>query len=307
MPDACHVGVCNSQSGQCEPQPGNNGQPCLDPNDLCTLNKTCAGGLCQGGQPMDCSYLDQGCQVGLCNSQNGLCTTQNAPNGTPCVDAMACTGGETCNWGGVCTGGTPITQCASGDGCCPPGCTSNGDTDCPVSQVVLGAVERGWWRDDGEHVAANDNTFTGYLSQTGFTHNSYFIFDLSGVSGTVVGAELWLEVEDYNSNDPSELLSVWDVSTPAATLEASGTGQVQIFTDLMSGTQYGSATFVQADEETVKTIVLDAQATIDINAALGSDWSVGLHDDTMAGTASQWIRFSAQSEPRIHYLVLTML
>ncbi|MBW2455489.1 MAG: hypothetical protein JRI68_13300, partial [Deltaproteobacteria bacterium] len=307
LPDVCHIGVCNPQSGQCEPVPGNNGASCTDPNDLCTINKTCAAGLCQGGQPKNCSYLDQGCQVGVCSTQTGQCTTQNAPNGTPCVDAMACTSGEACNWGGACTGGTPISQCVSGDGCCAPGCTSNSDTDCSPSQIVLAAVERGWWRDDGDHTSTNDNTFTGYFNGSGFTHNSYFIFDLSGVSGTVVGAELWLEVEDYNSADPNEQLSVWDVSTPAATLEASGSGQVQIFNDLMSGNQYGSSTFVVADEATVKTMGLNAQAVIDLNAALGTDFSVGLHNDTVTGTASQWIRFSSQTEPRIHYLVLTML
>jgi len=307
VPDVCHEAVCNPSNGQCELQPGNNGAPCVNPNAPCMVNQTCAGGVCQGGQPKNCSYLDQGCQVGVCNNQNGQCTTQNAPQGTPCQDSIACTTGETCSWGGVCTGGTYITQCISGDQCCPPGCTGNTDNDCGTSQIVLAAVERGWWRDDGDHTATNDNTLTGFFNGTGYTHNSYFIFDLSGVTGTVIAAELQLEVDDYTSPDPTETVSFWDVSTPAVTLEATGTGQTQIYNDLMSGHAYGSWPFQPSDEGTVVTIALDAQGVVDINAALGGFFSVGGHAATVSGGASQWVRFSMQAEPRIHYLVLTLL
>ena len=33
----------------------------------CTVNQTCVVGVCQGGTPMDCSHLTQGCFDGVCN------------------------------------------------------------------------------------------------------------------------------------------------------------------------------------------------------------------------------------------------
>ena len=129
VPDDCHVSVCNPQNGQCEPEPGNEGQVCVDVNDLCTVNKTCASGVCQGGDPKDCSQLTQGCLMGVCDVNTGQCVQQTVPNGGLCDDLDTCTVGEICT-GGTCGGGTPITQCAGGDFCCPSNCTPNNDPDC---------------------------------------------------------------------------------------------------------------------------------------------------------------------------------
>jgi hypothetical protein len=129
VPDDCHVAACNPTTGMCEAQPGNEGLSCVDPNDLCTLNKTCASGMCQGGTPKDCSGLTQGCVLGICDTTNGMCTTQTVTNGQPCDDLNACTNGELCQ-NGNCSGGTPVTTCTSNDGCCPSNCNPNNDIDC---------------------------------------------------------------------------------------------------------------------------------------------------------------------------------
>src|SRR5262245_48286447 len=62
--DNCHVAECNPMTGMCEEQPGNEGLPCIDQMDLCTVNKTCAGGMCVGGAPKDCTALTMGCVLG---------------------------------------------------------------------------------------------------------------------------------------------------------------------------------------------------------------------------------------------------
>jgi hypothetical protein len=153
VPNECHVPVCDSQTGNCVAVVGNEGQSCDDPNDLCTVNKTCASGVCQGGQPLDCSQLDQGCIVGACNVNTGQCVTQPAPNGTSCNDSDPCTSGETCA-NGSCTGGTSVTQCISGDYCCPNNCTTQTDTDCAIVELDIGPhattyanqnIARGYW------------------------------------------------------------------------------------------------------------------------------------------------------------------
>ena len=153
MPDDCHESVCNPQNGQCEPVPGNEGQPCTDANDLCTVNKTCASGVCQGGVAKDCSQLTQGCVLGVCDVNTGQCTTQNLNNGDPCDDLNPCTTGELCN-NGACSGGTPVTACQNGDQCCPSNCTPQNDTDCAIQTLDIGTFNhdyssssstRGYW------------------------------------------------------------------------------------------------------------------------------------------------------------------
>jgi len=127
----CHVAVCDSNDGQCKEQVGNEGGGCNDVNDLCTVSKTCVSGVCQGGQPMSCSHLTQGCVMGVCDVNNGQCTTQAAGQGQPCDDLNPCTSGETCN-NSVCGGGTPVVQCVQGDYCCPSNCNENNDPDCAI-------------------------------------------------------------------------------------------------------------------------------------------------------------------------------
>ena len=129
VPDECHVAVCDPGTGMCAAQVGNEGGPCTDPTDLCTVNKTCAAGMCQGGVPKDCSGLSIGCNIGVCDATSGMCVQQPVMNGDPCNDFDNCTTGDICQ-SGQCVGQGTITQCNNGDQCCPQGCNTNNDTDC---------------------------------------------------------------------------------------------------------------------------------------------------------------------------------
>ena len=153
MPDDCHVPQCNSQNGNCEPVVGNEGDPCEDPNELCTVNMTCAAGVCQGGSPKDCSQLTQGCLMGVCEDTTGNCVQVSVPNGGLCDDLNPCTNGEICQ-SGTCSGGLPVTQCINGDNCCPGTCTPTNDTDCAILTLNVGTFgsdysssmgTRGYW------------------------------------------------------------------------------------------------------------------------------------------------------------------
>jgi hypothetical protein len=129
VPDDCHVAECNPQNGQCEPVIGNEGGACSDVNDLCTVNKTCATGVCQGGDPKNCSHLTVDCNLGVCDTNTGQCGTQAVGNGQPCDDLDPCTTGETCS-NSTCINGTAVITCQGGDYCCPSNCTENNDLDC---------------------------------------------------------------------------------------------------------------------------------------------------------------------------------
>jgi len=121
VPNECFVSVCNPMNGMCEPEPGNDGGGCTDQSDLCTVNKTCSAGMCQGGVPKDCSGLTAGCNIGQCDTVTGQCMAMAVPNGGMCDDLNACTTGETCS-NGMCNGGTNTTACVDSDNCCPSGC-----------------------------------------------------------------------------------------------------------------------------------------------------------------------------------------
>jgi len=112
--DQCHVaGTCNPANGTCSNPNAPNGTACTDGN-ACTQADTCQTGMCTGGNPVVCMASDQCHVVGMCNPMSGVCTTPNAPNGTPCNDGSACTTADACQ-GGTCTGGASIvTEYTSG-------------------------------------------------------------------------------------------------------------------------------------------------------------------------------------------------
>ncbi len=189
VPDECHVPECNPQDGQCVAVAGNQGQPCNDPNDLCTVNQTCNAGLCQGGQPIDCSYLDQDCLEGACNVNTGQCTTQPVPNGSTCSDLNPCTAGETCQ-NGTCTGGSAVTQCQGGDYCCPSGCTVSNDADCAIVELDIGAHDS---------VFTNVNSPRGYFFQAPTTMTIYGL-RVPTAAGTAVQN---VQVVRFNNGPPA--------------------------------------------------------------------------------------------------------
>ena len=152
LDDQCNVGVCNEDTGVCEAQPINEGLGC-DDTDPCTENDTCSAGVC-AGTAVDCSSLDDQCNVGVCNEDTGVCEAQPINEGQACDDALFCTTGETCS-AGTCGGGSP-TDCSSLDDQCNVGvCNETADV-CEAQPA-------------NEGVACNDGLFctTGETCSTG--------------------------------------------------------------------------------------------------------------------------------------------
>ena len=97
----CTLGTCNPVSGICEAAPINEAGPC-DDSDLCTTGDVCVSGACTG-TAVDCSGLDDICNVGVCNATTGVCEAQPANQGGSCDDGDLCTTTDVCT-GGVCSG-----------------------------------------------------------------------------------------------------------------------------------------------------------------------------------------------------------
>ncbi|MEM3755335.1 MAG: S8 family peptidase [Candidatus Bathyarchaeia archaeon] len=119
----------------------------------CNGEEKCVNGFCQVGIPVDCSYLSDQCNEGICDESLNSCIAQPKPDGTPCEDGLFCTVSDTCQ-AGVCTSGKERDcsdsevctidkcneelktceniwpSCGLSDGCCGPECNSLNDQDC---------------------------------------------------------------------------------------------------------------------------------------------------------------------------------
>ncbi|MGB2984255.1 MAG: hypothetical protein WBE26_00085 [Phycisphaerae bacterium] len=102
--DQCNTASCDpaGAEGNCDTlTPVTDGTDC-DDSDRCTINDVCSAGSC-AGTPVDCSFLDDDCNVGVCNPVNGTCQAQTANEGDPCDDGFPCTENDICT-DGTCSG-----------------------------------------------------------------------------------------------------------------------------------------------------------------------------------------------------------
>lgn len=118
---------------------------------------------------------------------------------------------------------------------------------------------------------------------------NYHIFDLSGLTGTVTGAEIKFyhpgenggNSASYDSPDASETITFFDVDTDSSVF-ANQSDIAATFADLGTGDIYGTLT-ADASVNTVdatgtfQTISLNVAAIADIQAAIdgGGDWIIG--------------------------------
>ncbi|MGB0716931.1 MAG: hypothetical protein ACPGXK_13700, partial [Phycisphaerae bacterium] len=135
-PDCDDGNVCTTDS--CDPASGcqniNNTDSC-DDGDLCTSGDTCSGGSC-AGTPVDCSGLDDACNVGVCNVNNGSCEASPANEGGACDDGLQCTSDDTCS-GGMCMGSAiPGCMKCNVDSDCNDGNPCTSDT-CPSGVCIF--------------------------------------------------------------------------------------------------------------------------------------------------------------------------
>jgi hypothetical protein len=163
--DACCPAGCDAaRDTDCAPTCGN---AVVEPGETCDGDcpQACDDGLacttdlssglasrcdlaCSFMAITSCGLVPDGCCPNGCNSNNDGDCSPSCGNGTrergetcdppgtcptSCDDGSACTAdrltGSAATCSAVCTS-TPVTACASGDGCCPGGCNSLLDADC---------------------------------------------------------------------------------------------------------------------------------------------------------------------------------
>lgn len=153
--------------------------------------------------------------------------------------------------------------------------------------TALNAVGGGWFSHVGEHGEININYSLGG-GMDGYTRNNFFLFDRSGVSGTITSATLRIYNPGepaipgtpfgYTSSDPTETYALFDVSTSVADLRAgyaigSAIGQA-IFNELGSGQSYGTYAASLADNGHFVEINLNAAGLAALNAT-SDNFAVG--------------------------------
>jgi hypothetical protein len=161
-----------------------------------------------------------------------------------------------------------------------------------TTTVTLNASDSGYYTDNGNHTSLNSFVTVGFggtaCGSSDEEFRDFFVFDLSGVSDEVVAATLRVQVpgsgDGYESPDPSEDLSLFEVTTSVPTLTAGGLGMTAIYDDLGDGPAYGTRTFTAADETTIVDVALNAAGIAAINAAIGGDFALGGALTTLTST-----------------------
>lgn len=161
---------------------------------------------------------------------------------------------------------------------------------CFGSVITIPALLRGSVGSAGTWASGGSGTSTGnYLagSSGGLEGRSVFVFDLTGLAVPVSSASLQLQMNSntfaFASPDPSETYTIFDYLLDPSVLGAGDPG-VAVFTDLGSGTSFGSAVLSEADTGTLVIINLNASGISAINAHLGSLFALGGRETTFSGT-----------------------
>ena len=159
--------------------------------------------------------------------------------------------------------------------------------------LSLTTVHRGWYRGDGLNDPANPNYVTGVLgsSSNDPRYHSFFVFDLTQVTNLIVSAELQLQnpIFGYYTDDSSEILGIFDVTTPLSSL-TNGTGGTAAFNDLGSGVFYGAVTVDDSmNWGYTIPIELNASGLAAFNAARGGMIAVGGAVVTLDGHIDEYV------------------
>ena len=120
---------------------------------FCNGAETCQAGVCQAGTAIDCSALNDQCNVGVCDEASDSCVKQAANEGLICNDGLFCNVGETCQ-SGSCIGGS-ANSCSDGNSCTTDSCNE------VVDSCINTAVTDGTLCNDSQFCTVNDACTAG--------------------------------------------------------------------------------------------------------------------------------------------------
>jgi hypothetical protein len=212
----CTIDFCNETSDSCENIA--NDTSCSDGvacngQEYCDINSGC-----QPGTNIDCSYLDDQCNIGICTEPNGTCVQQPVNESLSCDDGLFCTMNDVCT-SGVCSGNP--RPCDDGIECTDNICNETSD-QCENPNLPNGTL-CGQWRNcsdigcygDFVRVYPDDghDTCDGLGNCIQYSCNMLFNYcsdsdPLDGINGWQCGAECDQDSDcnDYNETTLDECL-----------------------------------------------------------------------------------------------------
>jgi hypothetical protein len=158
------------------------------------------------------------------------------------------------------------------------------------SAFTPGVKNQGWWSPlpTGSNRDDNDNYFVGRSSPApGIEplHRNFFSFDLSSACQA---SSVTLQLTRFGQTGPLTY-ALYDVSTPAATLNANEGFSQTIFDDLGSGTLFGSFPVPEGQESDLLSFPLNASGVAAFNAARGGFFSIGGWSPDLTGTGPSYL------------------
>lgn len=129
--------------------------------------------------------------------------------------------------------------------------------------TALSNIDSGWYATGTGHDPSNQNYLAGTCCSNG-NHNSFFVFDISTLSGPVSTASFTLF-----TYDASETLdyALYDFTGSIDELVA-GSGGAAAYNDLANGVYYGGGAIGPSDNQSFKTFTLTGNAVNSLNSAI---------------------------------------
>jgi hypothetical protein len=163
------------------------------------------------------------------------------------------------------------------------------------SEFTPGVRNQGWWSPNQVNFDYNDNYIAGPIGPW----RNFFSFDLTSAC---TAGRVTLQLTRFDQTGPLTY-SVFDVSTPAATLNANNGPSQTIFDDLGTGTSFGSFPVPDGAPDDVLSFTLNAAGVAAFNAARGGFFSTG---GSSSGSAFDYL-YGFSSGSGTQQLVVTCL
>jgi hypothetical protein len=168
------------------------------------------------------------------------------------------------------------------------------------SEFTPGVRNQGWWSPNANNEDHNDNYIVGRTRDQIF--RNFFSFDLSSACAAS-GVTLYLTRSVQTGPLTYDL---FDVSTPAARLNANDGASVAIFDDLGTGTSFGSFPVAGGGEDDVLSFPLNTAGVAAFNAARGGFFSIGGSTPNVAGLGDHYL-YGVSGGSGTQQLVVTCL
>ena len=141
------------------------------------------------------------------------------------------------------------------------------------SEFTSGVRNQGWWSTSTyPNQDSNDNYVVGHFDADEF--RDFFSFDLAPVDNHILSATLVVR-SGHANGDPVEQLSLFDVSTPAETVNINNGANPEIFADLGTGTNYGDFAVKTGQPNQWLRFPLNPAAIRDLNKSTGEYFTLG--------------------------------